>query len=359
MFEFEGVFEEIIEVGNTILGFCLIRSVCMSKNQISNEKIEFNKRQSEINKQSQFKCCFWGGQQNDCSDNIISAHSIQRGKILNFISENGMIYYLTAEPSDNLSEFKPTFKQEGIKKFSTFSGFCGKHDKEVFQPIEDKCFECTEEQLNLYAYRAISKELYVQESSLIKNKLLLEKVVCPEYIKQKINGIEQNIKDLSLLEGHLKNVIKNQELSLIEHQTYIFDYDIPIACSSVFFLYKGPSGESILSETDTAMEANIVDNCKNTILNVFPENGKTYVIFSTIKTNDKVIKFINNLLSDNGNIEWELSHIILNHIENIAFRPSYIDSFSDKEKNEILNLFFHNLSMPLSMKKSSISLFKK
>lgn len=270
MFEFEGVFEEIIEVGNTILGFCLIRSVCMSKNQISNEKIEFNKRQSEINKQSQFKCCFWGGQQNDCSDNIISAHSIQRGKILNFISENGMIYYLTAEPSDNLSEFKPTFKQEGIKKFSTFSGFCGKHDKEVFQPIEDKCFECTEEQLNLYAYRAISKELYVQKSSLIKNKLLLEKVVCPEYIKQKINGIEQNIKDLSLLEGHLKNVIKNQELSLIEHQTYIFDYDIPIACSSVFFLYKGPSGESILSETDTAMEAK---TCKNpTALQTLPTN---------------------------------------------------------------------------------------
>ncbi|WP_303820006.1 hypothetical protein [Actinobacillus minor] len=342
----------------------------MSKNHISNEKIEFNKHQSEIKKQSQFKCCFWGEQHKDCSDDIISAHSIQRGKILDSIAEEGMVSYLTADPSNDLSEISPTFELEGIRKFSTFYGFCGKHDKEVFQPIEDKSFEGTEEQLNLYAYRAISKELYAQEISLRKNKLLLGDVinencpphylltypsilsgniVVPEYIKedikqkvqeesirQRIKNIEQNIKGLSLLEGYLKNVIKNQESSLIKHQTYIFDYDIPIACSGVFFLYIGPSGESILNQSETVMEAITVDNCKNTILNVFPENGKTYVIFSTIKTNDKVINFVNNLLSDNDNINWKLSHVILNHIENIAFRPSYIDTFSDKETRSTL-----------------------
>ena len=334
----------------------------MSKNHISNEKIEFNKRQSEIKKQSQFKCCFWGEQQKDCSDDIISAHSIQRGKILDSIAEEGMVSYLTADPSNDLSEISPTFELEGIRKFSTFYGFCGKHDKEVFQPIEDKNFEGTEEQLNIYAYRAISKELYAQKLSLKKNEILVDTIkkeqVSLNDIKQAIKGIEQNIKDLSLLEGHLKNVIKNQESNLIKHQTYIFDYYIPIACSGVFFLYIGPSGESILNPSETVMEAITVDNCKNTILNVFPENGKTYVIFSTIKTNDKVINFVNNLLSDNDNINWKLSHVILNHIENIAFRPSYIDTFSDKEKDEILNLFFHNVLEPLRAQKSSNSLFK-
>lgn len=83
------------------------------------------------------------------------------------------------------------------------------------------------------------------------------------------------------------------------------------------------------------------------------------MIFSTIKNNKKVVKFIDKLISDNDDIDWMLSHVILNHIENIAFRPSYIQSFSNEEKDEILNLFFHNLRNTVSIQKSSVSIFKK
>lgn len=365
----------------------------MKNNTMSDEKIAFNKKQSEINKDSQVSCCLWGDQDGDnCSGKIISAHSIQRGKILESIAENGKVSYLTLDTTNDLTKINPAFKLEGIKKFSTFFGFCGKHDKDIFQPIEDRIFNGEKDQLNRYAYRAVCKELHAQMVSLKKNELLLGndingkcpphfllfypdiqsgKVVVPDFIRElkekeimmeklreKVKGIELNIQELSMLENHLKSVIKNQDNSLIEHKLYTFDYNIPIACSSVFFQYIDPLGKVILSENDTESLGDISD-CKRTILNIFPENGKTYVIFSVIKTNNKVIKFIDDLFMDKDNFDWKLSHIILNHIENIAFNPSYIDGFSDDEKNEILAMFFHNVNNPLSYHKSSISLFRK
>ena len=365
----------------------------MKNNTISDDKIAFNKQQSKINKDSQVSCCLWGGQDDDnCSENIISAHSIQRGKILESIAENGKVLYLTLNTTNDLTEINPTFKLEGIKKFSTFFGLCGKHDKDIFQPIEDKIFNGDEDQLNRYAYRAVCKELHAQMVSLKKNKLLLGndingkcplhflfyqniepgEVIVPDFIRELINkeiimeelrkrikGIELNIQELSMLENHLKSIIKNQNNSLIEHRLYTFDYTIPIACSSVFFQYKDPLGKVILSENDTKILSDGISDCKQTTLNIFPENGKTYVIFSVIGTNDKVIKFIDDLFLDEDNFNYKLSHIILNHVENIAFKPSYIDGFSDDEKNEILKMFFHNLNTPLSYHKSSISLFRK
>ena len=365
----------------------------MSKSTLSDKQLDFNKKISEINKESQVSCCLWGNEENDsCDGGIISAHSIQRGKILESISELGKVSYLSNSTNEDLSEIKPTFKLEGIKKFSTFHGFCGKHDKEIFQPIEDKAFEGTEDQCNRYAYRAIAKELHAQMVSLKKNKLLLGddingecpanfllsypaiqagKMIVPNFIRdlmeeeikkeilrKQVKGIEFNIQELSMLENHLKSVIKNQCNSLIKHKLYIFNYNVPIACSGVFIQYLAPNGKTLIEENETINVGKIHD-CKQTILNVFPENGKTYVLFSTIKNNKKIIDFLDKLFKQENidDIKLSLSHIVLNHIENIAFNPSYINSISIEEKEKILQLYFHNIIDVLSYNNSNVSIF--
>ena len=51
-------------------------------------------------------------------------------------------------------------KSIGINRASTFRGFCQKHDKEIFEPIEDHALQLTQKHLLLLNYRSLSKEMY-------------------------------------------------------------------------------------------------------------------------------------------------------------------------------------------------------
>ena len=53
----------------------------------------------------------------------------------------------------------------GIRKASTFTGFCAKHDKQLFAEIEDQEFVASPKQVFLHGYRAVAMELYKKTAS--------------------------------------------------------------------------------------------------------------------------------------------------------------------------------------------------
>ena len=55
----------------------------------------------------------------------------------------------------------------GIRNASTFTGFCTKHDNEIFAPLEKAPFTATREQCFLLAYRALARELYLKTNTRI------------------------------------------------------------------------------------------------------------------------------------------------------------------------------------------------
>ena len=55
---------------------------------------------------------------------------------------------------------------EGVRVASTFTGFCGRHDTELFRPLETQEFGGTPEQCLLLAYRAVCRELYAKQGTL-------------------------------------------------------------------------------------------------------------------------------------------------------------------------------------------------
>ncbi|MNC25221.1 hypothetical protein D3C75_733000 [compost metagenome] len=132
--------------------------------QMNPDQIEFNKLLGQNQKDASIKACLRGGdEQLDCSGKIIHAHSIQRGKILASIADGGgesegKVYHLGFAPADAMQSMQPDFKLQGIKKFSTYTGFCGGHEKAIFQPIEDVAFTATAKQQDIYAYRAAAKD---------------------------------------------------------------------------------------------------------------------------------------------------------------------------------------------------------
>jgi len=101
----------------------------------------------------------------ECKGGIVRAHTLQRAGLLEVISVDQHVYglELTAMPDDS-GVYR--FKRIGINKASTFTGFCQRHDTELFLPIEEKPFIASKEQLFLLAYRAFSKELYAKRFAI-------------------------------------------------------------------------------------------------------------------------------------------------------------------------------------------------
>lgn len=86
--------------------------------------------------------------------NPIDAHSIQKNGALSVIAQNGRVYV----PSKNFSDTKRNlgqvvFAKRGIDAASTFRGFCGKHDNEIFQPIDDQPLAPSSEHILCLSWR--------------------------------------------------------------------------------------------------------------------------------------------------------------------------------------------------------------
>lgn len=98
---------------------------------------------------------------------FISAHSIQRRGQLDHIAEGGHVFRLNADLSTlKRTGGKPTLKKIGVKKASAFAGFCKHHDNALFEPIDNRPLEANKEQVALYAFRSICRELFVKENAV-------------------------------------------------------------------------------------------------------------------------------------------------------------------------------------------------
>ena len=111
----------------------------------------------------------------ECSGKIINAHTISKSGSLKEISENGHV--MGSKPSlASLikSDGKLFLEKVGIKKASTFTGFCSAHDKSIFSPLEDEEITLSDKQLFLLAYRGFCKELFHKEQNKETASLMKE-----------------------------------------------------------------------------------------------------------------------------------------------------------------------------------------
>ena len=100
-----------------------------------------------------------------CKGKIVRAHTIQRSGGLEKIARSGHVYQFSPSFSALVSEYGRTRPiLVGIKKATTYTGFCSFHDADIFRQIETSPFESIRAHCFLLAYRAICRELYAKRS---------------------------------------------------------------------------------------------------------------------------------------------------------------------------------------------------
>lgn len=152
-----------------------------------------------------------------CSNKIIEAHTISRSSTLSKIA-NKQNKVLTFHRSRGLQEGTGIPDLKGWREASTFTGFCAKHDSELFAPIETREFLGTPEQCFLVGYRALCHENYQKEVSHIRTTRFIQ-LIRDERPHHEAMRILDNLSPFA--EGLAKGLADTQEKKKIFDQIAI------------------------------------------------------------------------------------------------------------------------------------------
>ncbi|MCD5452255.1 YecA family protein [Lactobacillus delbrueckii] len=227
-----------------------------------------------------------------CEGKIIKAHAIQNNRILRPLSENGEVITV-----DQLTNY--IFQDTGVKgrkQATTFSGFCSYHDKTTFQPIEDREFVGSPEQIFLLTYRTLAWHYQKKLEQLERNKL-----IAAEFEKERrLVGLSKE--DVAF--GKLDEINLKRGLTEIEAEKNKFDVALLEENYSIWKIpYEVDFAISMMNQPSYDLEGNQINDItgksslKNVYLNIFQYNGSSFCIWSWCKDIDNTYsKFVEQFL---------------------------------------------------------------
>lgn len=272
-----------------------------------------------------------------CRGKIIQAHSIQRNVGLSRIERDGHVYRFFADyPKLVDSSGKLEAELIGLRKASTFTGFCAHHDDITFAPMEKEQLRPTLEQIFLLSYRSICRELFAKKSrlslipfyrTLDRGKDTLDQVAIQEFIDLLEAGNEAGLNDLEYHKSRYDDVLMGGDFTEVRYYVIKLENVPEIICSG-----------TALFEID--FDGNILQNFRvlDQRLDVFSfsllgTDDGGMIIFSWLGESEAGLKFIRSLdkLTDD-----EIVHAVVRFIfeffENSYFAPDWWEGLAESEK---------------------------
>ncbi|MBC7767423.1 MAG: hypothetical protein H7124_01410 [Phycisphaerales bacterium] len=266
----------------------------------------------------------------ECDGQAIRAHSIQNSGALDLIAEDGHVMTISLNVTREGTDL--AFKRVGRNKASTFTGLCAKHDSALFRPIDASPLDLTNpEHLFLLAYRAVTRELHATMEAAARTRLLFEiggsKKAGVQFMLQGATAYETN----EYRELYFDPIFKTGAFESVEHDVILFD-DQPavLAVSSMF---------SFLESADP-------ENPPRCVLNVAPLTSTQTAVILSYAPHDaaRVRSLLDRVLASQGHYQrYELSRLILEHVENFVLKPSHVDQWSAARQAKIMAAFEANL----------------
>ena len=299
--------------------------------------IDIKKAHAQLKKDSRIKECFHFDKK-ACSKDIISAHSLQKNRVLNLIEDevngNSSIYsFLYQKRSED--GIINGFESLGKNFASTFFGFCSYHDNEVFKPIENNIVDIdNDEHCFLLSYRAFAKDFHAKYESIqgYKTNEGFQQFPNKDIIDELIEGSEIGLRDSLIVKNRLNEVLKTKSFDELEFLTYELDYLIPIALAASMtpdLSYKN----EILNKS---INPEIIYEFVNFVIQPL-ETGKTIILLSCLPEQKKSIKFIDQL-DDLKQLPFlkAISSLAISHVENTFFSPTIWNQMNKAEQARLL-----------------------
>lgn len=257
----------------------------------------------------------------ECSENIIKAHSVQNNKVLSKLSKNGNVI-MPIPKSDNPFQLTTEY---GRKRATVFTGFCGHHDQ-MFSPIEDCDFNYEIKQVVLYIYRAFAVE-YHRKMEGVKQQNEIKKYTSDSIIDDIQLGFTLAKRDMEKDKQVFDAAILKNEFNFLNYVIYDFDKEIKFAATGFLTPTDDLHGNKIQNLSD--FEAKM----SNLYFSVFPEENKSYAIVAALKNDKSLTDYITSLkgLTQEEEINF-INYLIIKGTENLVINPDAWYALSDEDQ---------------------------
>ncbi|MFD2365085.1 SEC-C metal-binding domain-containing protein [Pseudoduganella sp. GCM10020061] len=295
------------------------------------------------------------GIRNECSKGIINAHTVSRSGSLGAIQRSGHVYSYNLNMlalQKSRGRLRPV--ETGWRTASTFPGFCGYHDKRVFEALEDTPFVGSKEQCFLIAYRSLAKEIHAKNNSAKQNDL---RVAYAGPASQKNaavaafnKGVALAIRDLERHKNRYDKVLLDKDWSKVHGILIEFDGIFPIQCTGGLFPEKDINGLPIQRLDWRTATPDTIN------LSSFAADGKSYFLICWLQdSHHSGSRFVAPFhLVEKSVLPAVIGALILQVTENCHFSPDWYDALPDAgkdwcEANSFSGTFWGDISPPTAI----------
>ena len=271
---------------------------------------------------------------------IIKAHSIQRNQSLLAIADKGHVYKISAHIGAlKRSKGRLTYEKCGINKVSTFLGFCKKHDNALFEPIDNFSLIPTNQQVLLYSYRSLCRELFVSENSLalINSQLSkgIEQIAIKNMLSGYVSGKTFGLKNLKRHKENYDKSLRDKSYSDIKYVIFISRQKPIIAFSGIFYPDFDFLGRQLQNLGDQSRDLQLITFCSAP-----KEDGSAY-LFAWHEASSKVcVEFMKSLATmiyeDSDSLTDYLFRLVMTNCENLAISPKWWEKLDGDKKEKII-----------------------
>ncbi|MDF7802099.1 SEC-C domain-containing protein [Pontiellaceae bacterium B1224] len=289
----------------------------------------------------------------NCSGKIIKAHTIQRNGGLSKIAHNGHVYTVSTDIASVIKNGgKLSLQLTGLKNATTFTGFCNKHDTEIFKPIETAPFSPSNEYAFILAYRVLSKELYAKmfQKNICGQQRELDKgtpVHHQSFVQSLSNhteiGTDLALRDLATYKNQYDSHMLSETYANTKYHIILTQEILPIMCSGGFHPEFTFDGSLLYTPEDFNNPSITLDLCTFSV--IATEHGSA-IVFSWEGNQAICEKLVQSLLtiSDERLID-TLVKFSMEFFENIAIDPQWYDLLIKDQKTHIderINTHLHD-----------------
>lgn len=275
-----------------------------------------------------------------CAGGIVRSHTLQLAGVLSTIALNRHVYGLDVfgEPDPN---GKPRYTLIGVRKASTFTGFCSRHDTELFRRLETQPFIASKEQLFLLAYRALTKEVYAKRFAVKcvpilrktdKGRDILSQVQLQDYLYVHEQILRQSLKDLESTSHDYRNAFLAEDYDRFSAYIVFTDRIPDFAVSGCIhpeFDFQGRKLQNLSSPER-------LDLITYTVLPLY--SGGIIALVWDAKAGTSCQKLASSLanLSD-SEVQDAIVRFTYEYFENCYASPRWWESLSMGQRNHLLN----------------------
>ncbi|MDB5178108.1 MAG: motif [Patescibacteria group bacterium] len=278
------------------------------------------------------KVCMYGG---DSCRPAIWSHSLGQSNYLDPISEDG--HAIQIVPTSR--SYPPVFGPEaiGMRRLSTFYGFCQEHDSSIFDLIDRPIDTFNAEFAFLFAFRNAARELWYEQTALnffkfslkddpsdeVKPAVFLSGRARVFWLQQVVNQ-SKICKDREEIFARLKQLYDKREYTSTKHILYYIPVEVPIVSAGIQHSADISAGAENLRLHDSMS------------FTLFSRDGFTYMMLSHLDGSGDTFDSLCNTANqvDTGMF---MTNMIAG-FETTVVRPSYWLSLGEEIRKEFIGL---------------------